>query len=145
MRSLWDSTGSYAYFGDYLSLPIRPSGISNFIDVTFDSASYVDSTRMLCLSGQVMEYGSRKYMSGVQVVVGTFLRLQGQLIQNDTTRPTPAPHFRMVPEYEDSTDSEGRFSLCTRIDSSSSLMIATKGYYLELYKVGKLVDSAWTQ
>jgi len=145
LRPLWDSTKPYVYSSEYYFMQVGAGPGSRFLETHFDSAIFTQNSSMLCVSGRVAEYGSTTYMKGVQVIVGTILRHQGQILRNDNSPPIPMYHYQIVPLSEDTTDSQGRFSLCAKIDSSSSLLIASNSYYLELYKVGKLVDSAWTQ
>jgi len=145
MGTLWDQTKSYVYGSEYYFFPMRPSRGSRFLDVSFDSASYTPGNHSLYVSGQVVQYENSARIQNVQVVVGRVLREEGQIIRNDSTPPIPSYHFRIIPTVEDTTDSEGRFALYAPIDSSSSLMIGTNSFHIELYDVGKLVDSAWTQ
>jgi hypothetical protein len=49
----------------------------------------------------------------------------------------------MVPDFEDSTDSKGRFAICAKIGRQSSLMIAKDGFFIELYEVGELSTPAY--
>src|SRR5690606_11049323 len=125
--------------------PLRPWRDGRFLDVRFDSTLFNNGTRVLCINGQVMQYGDTVGSPGVQIIVGTVMRREAQVINNSGMPPVTGDYFWVAPNYENITDSQGRFSLCAKIDSSSSLLIASDSYYLELYKVGKLVDSAWTQ
>jgi len=144
MASLLNA-GGWIYFGDYISLPIRGGPGSKFLAIAFDSAAYEERTHRLYVSGRILRADSTEGLQGVQIMVGMFLREQGQLIENDRDRPIPAYHHRIMPVLEDTTDVEGRFSIYSQIDASSSLIIANMSYHLYVYDVGKLVDSTWAK
>ncbi len=100
---------------------------------------------MLYVQGQILESETSEPMADVLLMVGNLQRREGQIIDDSGRPPMPGYHYQMLPHYRDTTDSEGRFRIHARIDSSSSLMIARKGYYIELYDVWRLVDSSRTR
>jgi len=145
LEALADSAREYHYFEDYEFVQMRLGRGSHFLQVRFDSAMFFDSTQMLCFSGQVMQYGDTVGIQGAQVVVGTVIRYDGQITSaRDSSMPRPIDYFEIIPQYEDTTDSNGRFALCAEIGSTSSLLIANKGFQFYLYRVGNLADSSRT-
>ncbi len=139
---------SSLYDNEYLVFPMRPGrGSPNtFLTVQIDSASYAEQAETLYVQGQILESVTSEPMADVLLMIGNLQQREGRLISADSRRPpTPSYYYRMIPQYEDTTDSEGRFRIHARIDTSSSLMIAQKGYHIKLYNVGRLVDSLRTK
>ena len=144
LESFHNLSRSYSYVGEYSFISIRPSrGDDNhFLRVTIDSASFNESANMICVAGRVMNTTREIPLENVQVLAGKVQEHSARIIGNDRRPPVPAVIYRMTPDFNDSTDSEGRFAICTKIDRESSLMIAKKNFFIEVYEVGKLVDSS---
>ncbi len=145
LAELQDPSISCTYVDQSILLPSRPGSGRRFLRTHIDSASYAQGLQILYVNGQVLESDSSNVIAGALIMIGTLQRREGQIISADRRPPTPSYHYQMIPQYEDTTDTEGRFRLSVRIDSASSLMIARKGYYIELYNVGRLVDSLRTK
>lgn len=146
LESLQDPSKPYIYVGDYGFLPMGAGPGSRFLRVTIDSATFTESTSMLCVNGMVAESQNGERIEGAQAVVGTVQQFEGRIIDGSGKPPTPGPPiYHIVPRRETTTDNSGKFSLCAKIDSASSLMIANRNYFIELYEVGRLVDSTWAK
>ena len=136
LESLQALLESYLYFGDYGFLAMG-SGLGNgSLRVTIDSATFTESTSMLCAKGTVAESRSADRIQGAQVVVGIVQQFESRIIDKSRNPPTLSHHYRITPHHENTTDSEGRFALCAKIDSASSLMIASQSFFVKLYNVG---------
>jgi len=93
LKPLWDSTKSYYYFGNYEFIPLRPWRDGRFLDVRFDSTLFNNGTRVLCINGQVMQYGDTVGSPGVQIIVGTVMRRDAQVINNSGMPPVTGDYF----------------------------------------------------
>jgi len=121
-------------------MPMRPGYGVGILAMAIDSATF-DSSRVLCVSGTIVETLYNRKVLSASVIIGTIDTLEGQIL-NDNAPPTPLNHYRINPQYEVTSDSSGRFKICGMVNPESYLVIANKGDRICLYHVGRFVKDS---